>query len=80
MKAGGPKGLYPTLEKILEPERDANTEVLSAGAPSVLYWLLQYTRRVAVLFSDRQATDLHRREPERERAGVVLGEDADEAF
>jgi len=50
VKAGGPKGLYPTLEKILEPEREANVEVLSAGAPSVLYWLLQYTRRVAVLF------------------------------
>ena len=50
VKAGGPKGLYPALEKILEPEREDKVEVLSAGAPSVLYWLLQYTRRVALLF------------------------------
>jgi predicted RND superfamily exporter protein len=50
VKAGGPKGVYPTLEKILAPEREAGVEVLSAGAPSVLYWLLQYTRRVALLF------------------------------
>ena len=29
---------------------------------------------------DGQDLDLHRREPQRERAGIVLGEDADEAL
>jgi len=50
VKAGGPQGLYPKLEKILEPERTPGLEVLSAGAPSVLFWLNTYTRRVAILF------------------------------
>jgi predicted RND superfamily exporter protein len=50
VKAGGPQGLYPKLEKILEPERAPGLEVLSAGAPSVLFWLNTYTRRVALLF------------------------------
>ena len=42
--------LWERLERILGAERDANTEVLSAGAPSILFWLQQYTLRVAVLF------------------------------
>ncbi len=50
VKAGGPQGLYPKLEKILEPERAPGLEILSAGAPSVLFWLNTYTRRVAILF------------------------------
>ncbi len=49
-KAGGAKGLYLRLQRILEPEREAGIEIRSAGAPPVLYWLLIYTRRVAVLF------------------------------
>ena len=49
-KAGGAAGLFPKLERILDRERDANTEILSAGSPSVLYWLQQYTRRVGGLF------------------------------
>jgi predicted RND superfamily exporter protein len=50
VKAGGPQGLYPKLENILAPEREPGIEVLSAGAPSVLFWLNTYTRRVALLF------------------------------
>ncbi len=50
VKAGGPLGVQPKLESILAPEREAGLEVLQAGAPSVLYWLNQYTRRVAILF------------------------------
>jgi predicted RND superfamily exporter protein len=49
-KAGGAKELFPTLEKILEPEREPGVEVVSAGAPSILHWLMIYTRRVAALF------------------------------
>jgi predicted RND superfamily exporter protein len=43
--------LWERLERIFEKERDANTEILSAGAPSILFWLQQYTLRVAVLFA-----------------------------
>jgi predicted RND superfamily exporter protein len=50
VKAGGPQGVYPRLEKILAPEREAGLEILPAGAPSVLFWLNVYTRRVALLF------------------------------
>ena len=61
-KAGGAKNLWPKIEKILEPEREGCTEsfmgprtckvdVVGAGAPSVLHWLLIYTRRVALLFA-----------------------------
>jgi predicted RND superfamily exporter protein len=49
-KAGGAPGLWPKLEGILGPERDENTEILSAGAPSILHWLQRYTGRVAGLF------------------------------
>lgn len=49
-KAGGAKDLYPKLESILQPERTPDLEILSAGAPTVLHWLLIYTRRVAFLF------------------------------
>src|SRR5262245_44279474 len=49
-KAGGAPGLFPKVDGILAPERDPNTEILSAGAPSILHWLQVYTRRVAVLF------------------------------
>jgi uncharacterized protein len=51
VKAGGPMGLLPKLESICAPEREeGKLEVLPAGAPTVLYWLNQYTRRVAILF------------------------------
>lgn len=50
-KAGGAKNLWPKIEKILEPEREPGVEILGAGAPSVLHWLLVYTRRVALLFA-----------------------------
>jgi predicted RND superfamily exporter protein len=43
--------LWDRLERIFAAERDANTEIVSAGAPSILYWLQQYTMRVAVLFA-----------------------------
>jgi uncharacterized protein len=49
-KAGAAKGLYPQIESILEAEREAGVEIKSAGAPSILYWLLVYTRRVGALF------------------------------
>lgn len=49
--AGGAKNLWPKLESIIAPEREAGVEIVSAGAPSVLHWLLVYTRRVAVLFA-----------------------------
>lgn len=49
-KAGGAKHLLPKFEAIVGPERDANLEILPAGAVSVLYWLLVYTRRVSALF------------------------------
>ena len=49
-EAGGAKHLFPTLEGIVGPERTPELEILPAGAASVLYWLMIYTRRVAGLF------------------------------
>jgi len=49
-KAGGARYLFKKLEAIVEPEREADLEILPAGAASILYWLLIYTRRVAMLF------------------------------
>jgi len=49
-KAGGPPEVFPKLESIIGPERTENLEIVSAGAPTVLHWLLIYTRRVAGLF------------------------------
>jgi predicted RND superfamily exporter protein len=51
MKAGGPRHLYGTLEAIVAPEREPGLEILPAGAPTILHWLLNYTRRVAILFA-----------------------------
>jgi predicted RND superfamily exporter protein len=50
VKAGGAPGLSDRLERIVEPEREPGLEILPAGAPTVLHWLLIYTRRVAGLF------------------------------
>ena len=50
LKAGGPPGLSDRLEAIVAPEREPGLEILPAGAPTILHWLLVYTRRVAVLF------------------------------
>ncbi|HEX3904610.1 MAG TPA: MMPL family transporter [Polyangia bacterium] len=49
-KAGGSKHLYDKLEAIVAPERGPDLEIVAAGAPTVLHWLLVYTRRVALLF------------------------------
>ena len=49
-KAGGPPGVAPRLESIVAPEREPGLEILPAGAPTILRWLLIYTRRVAGLF------------------------------
>ena len=49
-KAGGAKNLYGKIDKIVAPERDSGLEILPAGAVTILYWLLVYTRRVAALF------------------------------
>jgi uncharacterized protein len=49
-KAGGSKHLYDKLEAIVAPERAPDLEIVAAGAPTVLHWLLIYTRRVALLF------------------------------
>jgi uncharacterized protein len=49
-KAGGAKGFYPKLNKILQAERTPELEIEPAGAPTVVYWLSQYTKRVAGLF------------------------------
>ena len=49
-KAGGPPKLAPTLEAIVAPEREAGLEILPAGAPTIMHWLMVYTRRVALLF------------------------------
>ncbi|HZL21351.1 MAG TPA: MMPL family transporter [Polyangia bacterium] len=49
-KAGGSRYLYDHLEAILAPERAPGLEIVAAGAPTILHWLLIYTRRVAVLF------------------------------
>ncbi len=49
-KAGGSRFLYDHLEAILAPERAPGLEIVAAGAPTILHWLLIYTRRVAVLF------------------------------
>jgi predicted RND superfamily exporter protein len=49
-KAGGSKFLFDKLEAILAPERAPGLQIVSAGAPTVLHWLLIYTRRVALLF------------------------------
>src|SRR5436305_10393977 len=40
--------------------------------------LADRSRRLEMRLADRQDPHLHGRDPERERAGVVLGEDADE--
>ena len=34
----------------MAPEREPGLEILPAGAPTILHWLLIYTRRVALLF------------------------------
>jgi predicted RND superfamily exporter protein len=49
-KAGGPPKLAPRLEAIVAPEREPGLEILPAGAPTVMHWLMVYTRRVALLF------------------------------
>jgi uncharacterized protein len=49
-KAGGSKHLYDRLEAIVAPERAPDLEIRAAGAPTILHWLLIYTRRVALLF------------------------------
>ena len=49
-KAGGPPKLAPTLEAIVAPEREPGLEILPAGAPTIMHWLMIYTRRVALLF------------------------------
>ncbi len=49
-KAGGAKHLYGRIESIVGPEREPGLEILPAGAVTILYWLLVYTRRVAALF------------------------------
>jgi len=50
VKAGGPPNLAPRLEAIVAPEREPGLEILPAGAPTVMHWLMVYTRRVARLF------------------------------
>jgi predicted RND superfamily exporter protein len=50
VKAGGPPHLYERLEAIVGPEREPGLEIVPAGAPTVLHWLMIYTRRVAGLF------------------------------
>jgi predicted RND superfamily exporter protein len=49
-KAGGAKDLYNRLEAIVAPEREPDLEILPAGAPTILHWLMIYTRRVGALF------------------------------
>jgi len=49
-KAGGAKDLYNRLEAIVAPEREPGLEILPAGAPTILHWLMIYTRRVGALF------------------------------
>jgi predicted RND superfamily exporter protein len=50
IKAGGAPGLADRLEAIVAPEREPGLEILPAGAPTIMHWLLVYTRRVALLF------------------------------
>ena len=49
-KAGGAKDLCGKLEAIVGPEREADLEILPAGAATALHWLMVYVRRVALLF------------------------------
>jgi uncharacterized protein len=49
-KAGGALHLDDKLEDIVRPERDAELDIVPAGAPTMMHWLLIYTRRVAALF------------------------------
>jgi uncharacterized protein len=49
-KAGGSRFLYDRLEEIIAPERAPGLQIVAAGAPTILHWLLIYTRRVALLF------------------------------
>ena len=49
-KTGGGENFYIALEKIIERERDGTVEIVQTGTPSLLYWLLIYTYRVAWLF------------------------------
>jgi predicted RND superfamily exporter protein len=50
VKAGGPPKLAPRLEAIVAPEREPGLQILPAGAPTIMHWLMVYTRRVALLF------------------------------
>lgn len=49
-KAGGAQHLFERFEAIVGPERTPDLEILAAGAPTTMHWLLTYTRRVAALF------------------------------
>ncbi len=49
-KAGGARSLNPTLQKILDKEREKGLEIEVAGATSVTYWLMVYVKRVGALF------------------------------
>jgi predicted RND superfamily exporter protein len=51
VKAGGPPKLAPRLEAIVGPEREPGLQILPAGAPTIMHWLMIYTRRVALLFA-----------------------------
>lgn len=49
-KAGGARDFYDHLEAILAPERKADVDIVAAGAPTLMHWLMIYTRRVGLLF------------------------------
>ncbi len=48
--AGGSKHLADKLLAITAPEETPDLEIRAAGAPTILHWLLIYTRRVGLLF------------------------------
>lgn len=51
-QGGQPHEVFEKIEAIVDKERggeNANFEIAPAGAPSVMYWLRIYTKRVAVL-------------------------------
>jgi uncharacterized protein len=48
--AGGSKNCQPALEKIVAPERDAETDITVTSMPAMVYWFLIYSQRATIVF------------------------------
>src|SRR5215211_627507 len=67
--------------RLADPLADSLVALVGLGADACFHkFLRQLVGRAAVVAADRQHPHLHRREPVRERSGVVLDEDPDESL